>query len=245
MRHRTSRIALALAVGTLTGTGATLLAGNGALHRGSADADRTSYAIGFDLGAATIERLGLDGVEYDRDVLLQGFEDAVRGVEPEFGDSQMSAALAVLHRDVANRLAEQQMAENPVFRALAEQNAAASASFLKAFAQNEGARQLPGGIVYLVEAAGEGPSPQAGDAVTLSFIARLQDGTLIGDERSAVVEIDGMIEGARVALTSMRVGDRWIVALPPELAFGLGGRGNEIGPNEAVLAEVELLGIEP
>lgn len=207
--------------------------------------DRTSYAIGYDLGVATLDRLQMDGVSFDRASLMQGFDDAMNGAEPVYPAEELDAALSVLQREVATRIAEARMEADPVFRALIEQNRKASSEFIAAFAAKENSVKLPSGVVYEAVSSGDGPSPEADDTVRVSFRARLRDGTLIGDERELVVRLDGMIDGAQEAIMSMHVGDRRIVAIPPELAFGIGGREPDIGPNEAIIADVELLGIEP
>ncbi len=42
----------------------------------------------------------------------------------------------------------------------------------------------------------------------------------------------------------MHVGDRWHVAVPPERAYGPGGDPPRIGPNETLVAVVELLAVK-
>ena len=93
-------------------------------------------------------------------------------------------------------------------------------------------------------AGGKSRQPTPDDTVVISFQARLIDGTLIGDEVELTARIDGMIEAARIALPQMNVGNRWILAIPPEAAFGVGGRLPDIGPNQAILADVTLLEIK-
>jgi FKBP-type peptidyl-prolyl cis-trans isomerase FklB len=234
----------AAAAGAAGGAVLTAMLGAG-LASDTRDLDRTSYAIGFDLGSATVGRLEADGVSYDAESLRQGFVDAMDGAEPAFEQRDMTAALAVLHRQVAQRSAEARLMNDPVFEALARQNESRSEAFLERFAEAEGTRKLDNGMHYQVQSAGDGATPEAGDTVRISFSARLRDGVLVGDERNFVMPLEGMIPGARSAIASMSVGDRWIVAIPPELAFGLGGRDPDIGPNEAILADIELLGIEP
>ena len=45
-------------------------------------------------------------------------------------------------------------------------------------------------------------------------------------------------------LEKMRAGDRWVLVLPPEQAFGLAGRDPDVGPNETIIVDVELHEIE-
>jgi len=52
------------------------------------------------------------------------------------------------------------------------------------------------------------------------------------------------VPGAQAVLRKMRVGDRWYVAIPPEQAFGSRGLQPNIGPNEAVIVDVEVLEVK-
>ena len=41
----------------------------------------------------------------------------------------------------------------------------------------------------------------------------------------------------------MKVGDTWRVWIPPELGYGEQGAGDQIGPNEVLVFDIELIGI--
>jgi len=43
----------------------------------------------------------------------------------------------------------------------------------------------------------------------------------------------------------MPVGSKWQLFVPPDLAYGDHGAGQEIGPNSTLIFEVELLSIAP
>ena len=79
---------------------------------------------------------------------------------------------------------------DPVFEALARQNESRSAAFLERFAEAEGTQKLDNGMHYQVQSAGDGPTPEAGDTVRISFSARLRDGVLVGDERDFVMPLE-------------------------------------------------------
>ena len=42
----------------------------------------------------------------------------------------------------------------------------------------------------------------------------------------------------------MKVGDKWQVVIPSELAYGSKGSPGAIGPNETLVFDIELLGIK-
>jgi len=45
-------------------------------------------------------------------------------------------------------------------------------------------------------------------------------------------------------LQLMRPGDKWNVVIPPEQAYGERGAGGQIGPNETLVFEIELLEVK-
>jgi len=61
----------------------------------------------------------------------------------------------------------------------------------------------------------------------------------------ATFPVNGVIPGWVEALQLMNVGSKWRIVIPPELAYKERGAGNRIGPNEALIFEVELLAINP
>jgi FKBP-type peptidyl-prolyl cis-trans isomerase len=40
------------------------------------------------------------------------------------------------------------------------------------------------------------------------------------------------------------VGSKWELVVPPDLAYGVRGAGNDIGPNSTIIFDVELLSIQ-
>ena len=119
--------------------------------------------------------------------------------------------------------------------------------FLAENGQREGVVTTASGLQYEVLASGTGEMPGQYDEVTAHY-----HGTLIGGEvfdssveRNAPlsIRVNGVIRGWQEALQMMRVGDKWRLYIPSELAYGKAGAGSTIGPDEALIFEVELLSI--
>jgi FKBP-type peptidyl-prolyl cis-trans isomerase len=95
--------------------------------------------------------------------------------------------------------------------------------------------------------AGEGAVPGADDTVEVHYRGTLIDGTEFDSSysRGQTVSfgVGQVIPGWTEALQLMPVGSKWKLAIPSDLAYGAGGAGGVIGPNAALLFEVELVSI--
>ncbi len=95
--------------------------------------------------------------------------------------------------------------------------------------------------------AGEGPTPEVGDLVTMHILGMLEDGTIFADTVSqgepivaTLTETDlfpGWFEGVQL----MKEGGKVRLTIPPELAFGPEGAGGVIPGDATILMDVELL----
>jgi peptidylprolyl isomerase len=107
------------------------------------------------------------------------------------------------------------------------------------------------GLKYYDFQIGEGPSPQEGEVVSVDFTGWLTDGTKIGssvDTGNPIVFAVGtgqMIPGWDEGMMTMKVGGKRQMVIPPELAFGDQGAGDQIPPNATLILEVDLLSISP
>ncbi|HEX7349035.1 MAG TPA: FKBP-type peptidyl-prolyl cis-trans isomerase, partial [Rhodanobacteraceae bacterium] len=85
--------------------------------------------------------------------------------------------------------------------------------------------------------------------VTLQFSGQFLGGTVFANTedrgKSVVFPVKYMIPGWREIITRMHVGDHWQVFVPPDLAYGIRGDPPRIGPNEALVFDIHLLGVKP
>jgi len=96
--------------------------------------------------------------------------------------------------------------------------------------------------------AGTGKKPRLTDEVTTHYRGMLIDGTEFDSSykrgEPTSFPVDGMIAGWTEALQLMPVGSKWQLFVPSNLAYGARGYGNVIGPNAALIFDIELLAIK-
>lgn len=134
------------------------------------------------------------------------------------------------------------------FTATAETNAVASAAFLAENAKREGVVVTESGLQYQVLEKGPetGAAPLPTDVVDVHYVGTLIDGMEFDSSRArgaaARFQANQVIEGWIEGLQLMREGDKMRLYVPSELAYGeTGTPGGPIGPNQALIFDVELL----
>lgn len=195
--------------------------------------------IGYFLGVSMGQQMRgslLKQSDIDLEALKAGFADGIAGNEPKLTDEQLQATQAKLQQILQQRRNEQAAAD-----------AAKGQEFLAANAKQEGVKQLPGGLQYKVLKSGDGESPSATDTVRVHYTGKLVNGQVFDSSvqrgEPAQFPVNGVISGWTTALQKMQVGDKWMLYIPPDLAYGEEGRPPAIGPNEVLIFEVELLDI--
>lgn len=205
------------------------------------------YAAGVAFGERVRQGLERDGYEYDAAMVMEGVKDGLAGAGRKYPQEELDEAINKVERLVQTRRAERRYAEDPRFKELADANKKRSAEGLEQRLHWSGAEVLPSGIqVEVIEDAG-GAIAATGKYIDVSFEVRLIDGTLV-DESPA----DGPVRmplwkltpALQDAIALMPLGATWRLAIPPEHAFGLAGKPPLIGPNEAVVIKVTLVGVE-
>ncbi|HSG90772.1 MAG TPA: FKBP-type peptidyl-prolyl cis-trans isomerase [Pseudomonadales bacterium] len=196
---------------------------------------RISYGAGYAMAENFSEQLGED---FDGAAFASGVDDAVAQRDRLVDDEALTAARDEI---VARRQAQMEQE--------AESSLEAARTFLAANAEREGITVTESGIQYEVLKSGDGASPEVTDTVVTHYTGSLPDGTVFdsSEERGepATFGLDRVIPGWTEALQLMKVGDRWRIWLPPELAYGERGAGDDIPPNSALVFEVELLDVNP
>jgi len=199
--------------------------------------DRISYSIGMDIG----RNLQRQSFEVDPELLSRGIRDIFSGGETLLTEEEQKQTLADLQKELMAKQQEH-------VRAMMEKNRKDGEEFLAANGKKEGVVTLPSGLQYKVLTEGSGPSPKLTDTVETNYRGTLLDGTEFDSSykrgQTATFPVNGVIEGWKEALQKMKVGDKWQLFVPSDLAYGERGAGRDIGPNQTLIFEVELLGIK-
>jgi FKBP-type peptidyl-prolyl cis-trans isomerase len=203
---------------------------------------KASYSLGAMMGRNLVNQLKSQGVEIDAEVLALGLKDAMVGAKSLLTDAEMQSAMMALQQQAMAKQAESA-------KGAGAKNKADGEVFLAANKAKPGIVTLPSGLQYKVIKDGAGPSPKATDKVSVHYRGTLLDGTEFDSSfkrgQPANFPVNGVIKGWTEALQQMKVGSKWQLFIPGELAYGLTPpNGSGIGPNSVLLFEVELLGIE-
>jgi arylsulfatase len=106
------------------------------------------------------------------------------------------------------------------------------------------------GLSYVFTKLGTGPRPQPGDMLVIHGIGRFPDGKEFWNTRTDGTPyeytpgVDRVIRGFEEGMREVRDGDRIIITMKPELAYG--ERGNrDIPPNATLVFDYEILSVEP
>lgn len=201
------------------------------------DKEKLSYSIGMDIGG----KLKQQSIEVDPELLAQGLKDSYGGGKTILTEDEARQAFMEFQQ---RQMAKQAEAN----RVLGEKNKADGEKFLAENAKKEGVKTLPSGLQYKVITPGKGKSPKATDTVTTNYRGTLIDGTEFDSSykrgQPATFPVSGVIPGWTEALQLMKEGAKWELFLPSSLAYGDRGAGKEIGPNAALIFEVELISIK-
>ena len=200
--------------------------------------DRYSYAYGADLA----KKFKAEGVDLNVDIMASAMQDVFNDGEIKMSAGEIAATIDI-YMEIHERRKEEERA------ATGRKNKKQSEDYLSENAGKEGVVVTDSGLQYKIIAKGDGGyTPTKDDRVTVHYRGTFVDGTEFDStyERNEPysVKVDKLIEGWGEALQLMSEGARWELAIPADLAYGEQGSGETIGPNAALIFEVELLNIQ-
>jgi len=199
--------------------------------------DKVSYSIGLEIGSSFKKQ----AMDIDTDALAAGIKDAISGSKPILTENEVKEVMMAFQKGMAAKQAEK-------MKGLAEKNSKEGETFLAENKKKEGVKTTASGLQYKVITAGNGPMPKDTDTVSVNYRGTLIDGTEFDSsyKRGEAVSfpVNGVIKGWTEALQLMKVGSKWQLFIPSNIAYGERGAGGQIGPNATLIFEVELLSIK-
>ena len=199
--------------------------------------DRISYALGLSMGN-NFKGSGIESIN------VKDFADGVaavyEGAQPKMSYDEAKMVIQSFFQEME---AKQQAAAQE----MAKVNKAAGEAFLAENGKRAEVETTNSGLQYEVLVEGNGASPKATDQVTVHYTGKLIDGTVFDSSvdrgQPATFGVTQVIPGWVEALQLMKVGAKWRLYIPSEIAYGPQGAGGVIGPNATLIFDVELLNI--
>jgi FKBP-type peptidyl-prolyl cis-trans isomerase FklB len=206
------------------------------------DRKKLSYSFGYETGRKMKEQ----SFDIDPDVYTLAFREGLAGEKAVMTDGEMRESVQVLQIKMAEEK-NREAAER--YKQSAEKNKEEGAAFLAENAKKKGVVSLPSGLQYEVINAGKGKQPAKTDKVMVNYRGTLIDGTEFANSskggKPANISLDKVIKGWAEALPMMKEGAKWTLYVPANLAYGERGVANgPIGPNMALIFEVEIISIQ-
>jgi FKBP-type peptidyl-prolyl cis-trans isomerase FklB len=195
--------------------------------------DKFSYAVGLNIGM----NFKRENVDVNPDLILAGIKDGVGG-KAQMTMDQIRDTMVAFEKDMQQKQAE-----------AAKKNTADSEKFLAENKTKEGVKTTADGLQYKVLKEGNGAQPKSTDTVTVNYRGTLVDGTEFDSSykrgQPATFPVGGVIKGWTEALQLMKVGSKYQLFIPANLAYGDRPPGGQIPPGAALIFEVELMDVKP
>lgn len=195
-------------------------------------ADKFSYAVGMSIASNVKQQGIIDSLSVE--LMSKAFADVFSGATPLISAEESQAVIQQYMMEMQSKAGEKAAAEGR--------------KFLEENKKKPGVITLPSGLQYLVMKEGTGEMPKETDKVTTHYHGTLINGEVFDSSvdrgQPASFPVNGVIRGWVEALQLMKVGSKWKLFVPSELAYGANGAGPKIGPNTTLIFEVELLSID-
>ena len=201
------------------------------------EASKASYVIGIELG----KQLMISKDYIDLDAMKLGMKDIFSGTKPRLTNDEMRQAMLDYQQSKKKR--ELAMAEK-----FSKHNKKEGKAYWEANKKKKGVITLPSGLQYKVLKSGNGKiSPKLTDKVVTHYHGTLIDGTVFDSSynrgEAVSFRVNAVIKGWSEALMKMKVGDKWQLVIPSNLAYGEQGAPPSIGPGATLIFNIELLKI--
>lgn len=202
-----------------------------------AQMDKVSYVMGHNIANNFKDQK----IDIQMEAFIQGIKDGLKEDVNIFNPKEVQEIMTEYQNQMKGKMEIER-------KDISKINLKESEAFLLENKEKEGVVTLKSGLQYKVIKEGTGPFPKETDQVKTHYVGTLIDGTEFDSSvkrgEPITFSVNGVIPGWTEALQLMKVGAKWKLFIPPELGYGENGAGNRIGPNAALIFEVELISIE-
>jgi len=199
--------------------------------------EKVSYGIGVNIG----KNMKMQGLDIDQGYLTQGIKDGLNNSKTAMSDKDMDETMKSFQQEMSTKMQAKQKIEG-------DKNKKEGEAFLEANKKKDGVITLPSGLQYKILKEGSGVKPTATQTVKCNYRGTLIDGKEFDSsyKRGEPTEfpVGQVIKGWTEALQLMPVGSKWQLFIPSNLAYGENGGGSMIGPNAALIFDIELISIK-
>jgi FKBP-type peptidyl-prolyl cis-trans isomerase FklB len=199
-----------------------------------------------------------NSTDVDVDSVVSGMKDVLTGSPHKLTDAQAQEVLRNYQQAQRAKMEAERAKMQAEQAKLAEKNEKAGKEFLAANKSKPGVKTkevtLPNSktaeLQYKVLKEGTGDSPKITDTVQVNYRGTLISGKEFDSSSKhgsapAEFSVGGVVKGWTEALQMMKVGSKWEVYLPADLAYGERGFPPDIEPGAPLIFEMELVGIKP
>ena len=199
---------------------------------------KASYVIGIQLG----KQLMISKDDIDLDAIKLGMQDIFSGTRPKLSNDEMRQAMMSYQESKKNK-------EIAMSGKFSNHNKKEGEAYLSKNKKKKDVVTLESGLQYKVVKSGKGKvSPKITDKVVTHYHGTLIDGTVFDSSynrgQAVSFPVNAVIKGWTEALMKMKVGDRWQLVIPSNLAYGEQGAPPSIGPSATLIFDIELLEIK-
>ncbi len=198
--------------------------------------DSISYSIGMNLVKTYLldKQLG----DINLNLVAQGIKDYTSEKGPLIKEEKCNEMLLKYQTEIQQK----------TFAAASENNKKEGDEFLAKNKSEAGVIALPSGLQFKVITSGKGNTPTLTDTVVVHYKGSFINGQVFDDtqqrKKPVVVPLNAVIKGWQEALQMMKEGDKWIIYVPSTLAYADKGFSTIVGPNQALIFEIELVSIK-
>lgn len=193
--------------------------------------DSASFMIGISVGYSLKQQ---DIPDIDPDLIAKGIKEVLES------DSTISAQEANMYLNTFFTQIREEKGKKNMEEGLA---------FLEENKTKEGVMETASGLQYKVIVEGTGISPRPEDKVKCHYRGTLLNGKEFDSSykngQPAEFQLNRVIAGWTEGLQLMKVGGKYELYIPSQLAYGPRGGGQLIEPNMTLIFEIELLDVTP